>query len=154
MLVVCMGAFTGMDLSDVTIDRLIRFGLSHELVTRFDQIIQMRELPEGEIVQLLKQHAAVKELRELGGRLGIGFVIHDETYSRAARTVAGAHDGSTIRTAVSWITNAMRRAIFATVNGHPSKTVAITPDSLAISPAATRPRRPDWNDGREGDHPA
>lgn len=150
-LVIGAGAFTGLlrlERPLVTED-LTAAGLPLELVTRFDEWLVLRPLPEPALVQLLERWPALVTLTELCTRLALEVRIHPEAIRRAARVVTLGRDGSTARTAGGWLVAALRGALLRAVDDPDVSTIDLTPDALSIPPTATRsrPEPPPDDDG-------
>jgi hypothetical protein len=158
-LVLCCGVFPALPHNSVTSVRelVVHGGLPLELASRFEEVIRYRPLEEAALRQLLRRWPALVALTAVCERLGIEVTIDDVVFSRAARAVRIGHDGSTPRTAGSWIVAALRDAMVKALADPAIREIVITPDSLSISPTATRREPPEeppessgpW-DGRPG----
>jgi hypothetical protein len=151
-LVIGAGAFTGLlslDRRPPTTNDLVTAGLPLELATRFQEILVLQPLPEPALVELLERWPALVHLKELCTRVGFTVHIHPETVRRAARAVTLGHDGSTPRTAGSWLVTALRDALLGALDDPDATTIELSPDSLPIPSTATlpRPEPPSDDDG-------
>lgn len=144
-LVIALGAFTGLldaERAPAPVD-LVAAGLPLEFATRFDEVLVLRRLSEGQLIALLRQWPALLSLIEVCHRLGLAVRIVEETFTRAARAVTAGGDGSTARTAGGWLVAALRGEMIRAVGDPAVRELVLTPDSLAIARAAVRRRGPD-----------
>lgn len=137
-LVLGLGAFTGtLDLSHVPAQSdLIRAGLPLELSTRFEEVVVLSPLAEGELLALLRRWPALVSLTEVCERLGFLVRIHDEAYRRAARALVLSADHATPRTAGAWLVTALRHELMTALTSGVVRDLVITPDSLEIARSA------------------
>lgn len=144
-LVICCGVFPDLlhTATPTVRELVVRGGLPLELASRFEEVIRYRPLEEVALRRLLRQWPALTALVGVCERLGFSVRIDDAVFSRVARAVSIGHDGSTPRTAGSWIVAAVREAMVVALADPTIREIEITPDSLSISPTATRRQPPE-----------
>ena len=145
-LVIGLGAFT--DLLDynqpVTVRALVEdAGLDLELANRLAvEILTVKAPSEGEMVRILREWPDLKSVATVCARLGYEVRIHEEAVRRAARVVQLGYDRSTLRTAGGWLVSALHQGLIDALEQPAVREIVVTPDSLSIAPAATRPHVP------------
>ena len=148
-LVIGVGAFSDSPMIDyrrsreIGVRELVAAGLQIELATRLlEDLIVLPTPTEHDMRAILREWPALRSLIRVCDQLGYGVRVHDETIRRAARVVHLGHDQSTLRTAGGWLVSALRQALIRALDDPDAKEIVVTPDSLPISPAATRPKDP------------